>query len=403
MRYIVVGAGHAGGFAVAALRQSGFEGEIVLFGEEPHLPYQRPPLSKQYLAGEWEVDRVYLRKSDFYEQSAIQLELGNAIAALDTERHTVVTADHREFEYDELLLTVGSRPRVLPLPGAELDGVFYLRTLNDVQRIRERMTPGKSLVIVGGGYIGLEVASAGIKAGLAVTVLEMEERVLQRVTTPEMSAFYTDVHSEHGVTVKVNAQVTGFEGTGSVTHVSCADGSLIEADLAIIGAGIVPNVELAEAAGIECDNGIMVDEHCRTSAEHVLAAGDCTNHPNALLGRRVRLESVPNATDQARVAAANMCGDPKVHDSVPWFWSDQYDLKLQMVGFSSEGDTQVLRGNMADREFAVFYLKDGHLIAADAVNCPRDFLVYKRLVADRAKIAPERLRDTTTPAKELAP
>lgn len=403
MRYIVVGAGHAGGFAVAALRQSGFEGEIVLFGEEPHLPYQRPPLSKQYLAGEWEVDRVYLRKSDFYEQSAIQLELGTAIAALDTERNTVVTADDREFEYDELLLTVGSRPRVLPLPGAELDGVFYLRTLNDVQRIRERMTPGKSLVIVGGGYIGLEVASAGIKAGLAVTVLEMEERVLQRVTTPEMSAFYTDVHSEHGVTVKVNAQVTGFEGTGSVTHVSCADGSRIETDLAIIGAGIVPNVELAEAAGIECDNGIMVDDHCRTSAEHVFAAGDCTNHPSALLGRRVRLESVPNATDQARVAAANMCGDPKVYDSVPWFWSDQYDLKLQMVGFSNEGDTQVLRGDMADREFAVFYLKDGHLIAADAVNCPRDFLVYKRLVADRAKIAPERLRDTTTPAKELAP
>lgn len=402
MRHIVVGAGHAGGFAVAALRQGGFEGEIILFGDEPHQPYQRPPLSKQYLAGEWNIERVFLRKPDFYVQSQIRLELGNAIAAIDTAKGKVIASDDAEFEYDELLLTLGSRARRLPLPGSELEGVFYLRSIDDVERIRERMVPGKSLVIVGGGYIGLEVASAGIKAGLTLTVLEMEERILQRVTTPEMSAFYSDVHSGHGVTLKVNARVTGFEGSGEVSYVTCADGSSLPADLVIIGAGIVPNVELAEAAGIACDNGILVDEHCRTSAEHVYAAGDCTNHPSCLLGRRVRLESVPNATDQARVAAANMCSDPKRYDSVPWFWSDQYDLKLQMVGFSSEGDSQVLRGSMEDREFAVFYLKDGRMVAADAVNCPRDFLAYKRLVADGAVISAETLRDTSIPAKELA-
>lgn len=402
MRYIVVGAGHAGGFAVAALRQGGFQGEIVLFGAEPHPPYQRPPLSKQYLKGEWSLDRVYLRKLEFYEQSDIQLQLGTPVAAIDCGARKIITAADTAFEYDELLLTLGSRPRVLPLPGADLGGVHYLRTIEDVEGIRAHMTPGNSMVVVGGGYIGLEVASAGIKAEMDVTVLEMEARVLQRVTTPEMSAFYTEVHTGHGVDVRVNARVSAFEGNGKVTGVQCEDGTRVPADLVIVGVGIVPNVELADAAGIACDNGILVDEHCRTSAEHVYAAGDCTNHPSPFLGRRVRLESVPNATDQARVAAANMCGDPKIYDSVPWFWSDQYDLKLQMVGYSMDGDAQVVRGRMEDREFAVFYLKDGRLIAADAVNCPRDFLVYKRLVAERAQIAPETLRDTSIPAKELA-
>lgn len=402
MRYIVIGAGHAGGFAVAALRQGGFEGEIVLFGEEPHLPYQRPPLSKQYLVGDWERHRVYLRKPEFYQQSDVRLELGTPVAAIDCDNRKIITAADAEFEYDELLLTLGSRPRILPLPGSDLEGVQYLRTIDDVEAIRAQMTPGNSLVIVGGGYIGLEVASAGIKAGLQVTVLEMEARILQRVTTPEMSAFYAEVHAEHGVTLKVNARVTGFEGNGKVARVSCEDGTSIAADLVIIGAGIVPNVELAAAAGVQCDNGILVDQHCRTSDEHVYAAGDCTNHPSRFLGRRVRLESVPNATDQARVAAANMGGDPKIHDAVPWFWSDQYDLKLQMVGFSSDGDAQVLRGRMEDREFAMFYLKQGRLVAADAVNCPRDFLVYKRLVAEGAEISPDTLSDASIPAKELA-
>ncbi|MEE9255352.1 MAG: FAD-dependent oxidoreductase [Pseudomonadales bacterium] len=402
MRYIVVGAGHAGGFAVAALKQGGFEGEIILFGDEPHLPYQRPPLSKQYLVGDWTRERVYLRKPQFYEQSEIRLELGTPVAAIDCDNRKIITAADGEFEYDELLLTLGSRPRILPLPGSDLEGVHYLRTIDDVEAIRAQMAARRSLVIVGGGYIGLEVASAGIKAGLDVTVLEMEARILQRVTTPEMSTFYTEVHTERGVTLKVNARVTGFGGNRKeVAQVSCEDGTSIPADLVIIGAGIVPNVELAQTAGIACENGILVDEHCRTSAAHVYAAGDCTNHPSPFLGRRVRLESVPNATDQARVAAANMCGDPKTHDGVPWFWSDQYDLKLQMVGFSSDGDAQVLRGRMEDREFAMFHLKEGRLVAADTVNCPRDFLVYKRLVAERAEISPETLSDTSIPAKEL--
>lgn len=383
---VIVGAGHAAGQAAASLRQEKFEGEIVIIGQEPHIPYQRPPLSKQYLAGEQGIERVYLRPEKFYTEKNITLKLSTRVESIDTEAKTVATDKGETIEYDKLLITTGSRPRILNIPGSDLTGIHYLRTITDVDTIRPEMTAGKKLLIVGGGYIGLEVASVGVSNGLEVHILEMEERILQRVTTPEMSKYYHDLHTARGVHVHTSTMVSSFTGAGRLGGVTCDTGSF-EADLAIVGIGIIPNVELAQAAGIACDNGILVDEHCTTSDPYIYAAGDCTNHPNPLLDRRLRLESVPNAMEQARVAANNLCGGDKVYAAIPWFWSDQYELKLQMVGFSADGDSQVVRGDKTNDKFAVFYLKDGVLVATDAVNSPKEFMICKRLIGKKVDAA----------------
>ena len=380
---VIVGAGHAAGQAAASLRQEGYEGEVFIIGDEPYIPYQRPPLSKQYLSGEQGIERVYLRPEKFYASRNITLKTGVRVEQIDIVAQTVTTDSDETIPYEKLLIATGSRPRRLNLPGSDLPGIHYLRTISDVDAIRVEMAPGKKMVIVGGGYIGLEVASVGIKQELEVYVLEMEERILQRVTTPEMSTFYHELHSNRGVHVCTSTAVSGFSGDGRVQAVLCSkenDEQAFPADLVVVGIGIIPNVELARDAGIDCDNGIVVDDRCRTSAANVFAAGDCTNHPNPLLNRRLRLESVPNAMEQARVAASSMSGGDKSYASIPWFWSDQYELKLQMVGFSADGDTQVVRGDKAGNHFAVFYLKNGTLVAADAVNSPREFMVCKQLV-----------------------
>lgn len=386
MAIVIVGAGHAAGQAAASLRQEGFEDEIIIIGDEAHIPYQRPPLSKAYLSGEQGIERVYLRPEKFYADKNITLKVNTAVTAIDTAARTVTTDAGETIGYAKLLLATGGRARKLSIPGSDLSGIHYLRTIADVDAIRSDFGEGKKLVIVGGGYIGLEVASVAVKHGLEVHVLEMEERILQRVTTPEMSAYYDQLHTGRGVHIHTATMVSGFSGNGHVSAVACGDQSF-PADLVIVGIGIIPNTEIAEAAGIECDNGIVVDDHCRTSAPDVYAAGDCTNHPNPLLNRRLRLESVPNAMEQARVASANMTGGDKVYASIPWFWSDQYELKLQMVGFSADGDTQVLRGDMASNQFAVFYLKDGKVVAADAVNSPKDFMICKQLIGKEVDTA----------------
>lgn len=389
-RIVIVGAGQAAGQAAASLRQDGFEGEICILGAEPYPPYQRPPLSKQYLSGEHGLERgIFLRPEKFYEDKHVEIHTGVTVTGIDTEAKTVTTDSGEIVSWDKLLIATGSRTRMLNIPGSDLGGIYYLRTIADVDKIREASQQAKNVVLVGAGYIGLEVASVLVSNGLNVTVLEMEDRILQRVTTPEMSEFYHNLHVGRGVKILTNTMVSGFEGDGTVSKVICGD-EAIDADMVIVGIGIVPNVELASEAGIEVDNGIVVDDHCRTSATDVYAAGDCTNHPNPLLGRRLRLESVPNAMEQARVAAANMAGQDKVYAAVPWFWSDQYELKLQMVGFSSDGDTQVVRGDKSINQFAVFYLKDGKLVAVDAVNSPREFMVSKQLYGkpvDAAKLA----------------
>lgn len=400
-RTVVIGAGHAGGQVVASLRQEGYEGEIVLIGEEPQLPYQRPPLSKAYLSGEQPLDRILIRPEKFYADKNIDLRLGVRVENIDREARTITLSDGETLEWTHLVIATGSHVRRLPLPGVELPGVHYLRTIADVDAIREEMAPGKRLVVIGGGYIGLEVAAVAVRAGLDVTVLEMESRILQRVTTPAMSEYYHGVHTREGVKILTDAAASEITGAQRVEAVKCRDGSEIPADVVIIGVGILPTTDLAEAAGLEVDNGILVDDHCRTSDPAIYAIGDCTNHPSALLDRRLRLESVPNAMDQGRVAAANICGKDKTYDAVPWFWSDQYDLKLQMVGFSTDADSEVLRGDPESGTFARFYLKDGVVVAVDAVNSPREFMAAKQLVAEKRKVDPARLADESVAIKDL--
>ena len=301
------------------------------------------------------------------------------MTGIDRAAKTVAVDNGDTVEYDKLLIATGSRPRILNIEGSDLEGILYLRTIADVDAIADAMQNASSVCIVGGGYIGLEVASVTVKAGKTVNVLEMEDRILQRVTTPEMSEFYHELHTGRGVHIHTNTACQGFEGdNGKVTKVLCGD-KTIDADLVIVGIGIIPNIELAQEAGLECGNGIIVDDHCRTSDPDIYAAGDCTFHPNPILDRELRLESVPNAMDQARTACENMLGGDKVYAAVPWFWSDQYELKLQMVGFSSDGDTQVVRGDKGENQFATFYLKDGKVVAVDAVNSPREFMVAKQL------------------------
>ena len=400
MAIVIAGAGHAAGQTAASLRQEGFEGDIIIIGDEPYIPYQRPPLSKQFLSGEQGIERVYLRPEKFYQDKNVTVKVNTRVESIDTNAQTVTTDKGETIAYEQLLIATGSRPRKLSIPGSDLKGIHYLRTIDDVNGIRDEMQPGKRLVIVGGGYIGLEVASVGIEAGLEVHVLEMEDRILQRVTTPEMSAYYHELHAGRGVHIHTSTAVSGFSGEDTVSAVNCGDESF-PADLVIVGIGIIANVEVAEAAGITCDNGIVVDDHCRTSADSVYAAGDCTNHPNKLLNRRLRLESVPNAMEQARVASANMCGGDKVYASIPWFWSDQYELKLQMVGFSADGDSHVVRGDMAAHKFAVFYLKDGLVVAADAVNSPKEFMICKQLIGKPVDVA--LLADPESDLKALMP
>ncbi|MYF29345.1 MAG: ferredoxin reductase [Gammaproteobacteria bacterium] len=383
MTIVIVGGGHAAGQAAASLRQEKYEGEILIIGEEPHIPYQRPPLSKQYLSGEYGLDRVHLRPARFYESKDIGVRSGVRVENIDPADRTVACSDGAEISYDKLLLATGARPRRLAATGGDLPGVHYLRTIADVDAIKQDFAAGRRMAIIGGGYIGLEVAAIAIEAGLIVTVLEMEDRILQRVTTPAMSAFYEDIHTEKGVTIRTRMRAESFAGDGRLTGVVCAGGEAVPADLAVVGIGIEPNVELAEAAALDCSNGIVVDEYTRTSDPNIFAAGDCTNHPNPVLGRRLRLESVPNAMEQSRVAAANLADNPKTYANVPWFWSAQYDLKLQMVGFSTEAERQVVRGDPGTRQFAVFHLNGETLVAADAVNSAREFMVARQLVGKR--------------------
>lgn len=401
---VIVGAGQAGAEVASSLRQQGYDGRIVLFGEEPQLPYRRPPLSKAYLAGAATAESLTIKPQAAYQQANIELHLGTRVARIERDRKQVLLADGRAQPYDQLVLATGGAPRRLPLPGAEAANVLYLRTQRDADAIRAEMQPGRRLVIVGGGYIGLEVAAAAVKQGLRVTVLESAPRVLVRVTAPEMSAFYERVHREAGVDVRTGVTLQQFEQqAGRVRAVVLADGTRIEADLVLVGIGLIPHMALARDAGLEVGDGIVVDALGRSSDPDILAVGDCANQANAWLGRSVRLESVPNANEQARIAAATICGRQNPNRSVPWFWSDQYDLKLQMVGLAQGYEQVALRGDPATRSFCAFYLREGQVIAADAVNRAPEFLVAKTLVAERVRADAAQLADESAPLKTLLP
>ncbi|WP_322102785.1 NAD(P)/FAD-dependent oxidoreductase [Paraburkholderia sp. J41] len=400
---VIVGAGHAGGNAAALLRQYGFEGRVVLVGEEPVPPYHRPPLSKAYLRGEADVERLWLKPRAFYDDQRIELKLGTAAQSLDPAAHTLTLADGSELHYDKLIFAMGSMPRALAVPGHDLEGVVALRSLADADVLRERVKPGGQLVVVGAGYIGLEAAAAARQLGHAVTVLEAAPRVLGRVTGETVSTFYANEHRAQGVDLRLNAKIEALVGEGGkLTGVRLAGGEIVPATLALIGIGIVPNEALARDAGIACANGIQVDDDARTSDQDVFAIGDCAHRPLSHYGRAGRLESVHNAVEQAKLAAAAIVGKPRPACDAPWFWSDQYDLKLQTVGLCEGYDETIVRGDPAARRFAVYYLKDRELLAVDAVSSMPDFLCGKKLVGTGRKLDLDALRDPATEIGKFA-
>ena len=398
---VIIGAGHAAGQIVASLKQLGFGGEIKLIGEEPWHPYQRPPLSKKFLAGELPAERLFVKPKGFYEDSGVVVLRDTHINSIDRANKTVQSDDGQTHAYDSLVLALGARPREITLPGADLNGVFYLRTIQDVTNIRERLSAGSRLTIVGAGYIGLEVAAVASKMGAHVTVVEMLGRVMSRVVSPEVSAFYDAEHRRNGVDLMLNTGVDSFTGDDQITGVKLTTGETLVTDLVLVGIGVVPNTELASQAGLGVDDGVLVNDCCLTDDPSIYAIGDCTNHPNAYLGRNIRLESVHNAVEQAKTAASNICGIEKHYAQIPWFWSDQYDLKLQIVGISCGYDSNVIRGDMASRSFACIYLKDGRLIAIDAVNSARDFVQGKALIAGNAVVDPALLSNADIALKDI--
>jgi 3-phenylpropionate/trans-cinnamate dioxygenase ferredoxin reductase component len=397
---VVVGGGQAGAQAIDTLRREGFTGRLLLIGDEPELPYQRPPLSKKYLSGELTADRLPFRHRAFYEEHRVELRLGLQAVALDPRARRVELADGEVLSYDRMLLCLGSSVRRLTCPGADLPGVHYLRTVADVTAIRAAIKPASRLVVIGGGYIGLETAATCRHLGCEVTVLELADRVMNRVVAPCVSQFFEQEHRAQGIRILCNTRVTRLEGAACVERVVCADGSEVAADVVIVGVGAVATTALASAAGLACDNGIIVDEYCRTQDAAIFAAGDCSNHPSLRFGRRVRIESVDNAFEQAKSAALNLLDRKIAHDRVPWFWSDQYDSKLLIAGLSEDYDRQVLRGDPASRSFSVCYLKGSELIAVEAINHSKDYMAGRKLIAERAQMNLAKLANPNLALKE---
>ncbi len=402
-RIVVVGGGQAAVQAVDTQRRRSFTGHRTLIGDEPWPPYQRPPLSKKYLGGSLERERLLIRPAAFFADHAVTTHFGHRVTDIARRERHVRLDDGLVLPYDALLLATGSRPRRLIAPGSELAGVHYLRTIADADRIRAECAAGGRLVIIGGGYIGLEVAATARERGMEVTVLEMAARVMSRVTSPEVSSFYEAEHARHGVRILCHQSVRalhGDAGTGRVRAVLTEGGGEYPADLVIVGVGVAPADELARAAGLPCENGVVTDVQCRTADEAIYAAGDCASHLNRQYGRHLRLESVDNAFEQGTTVALNLLGAETVHDKVPWFWSDQFDLKLIIVGVSHGYDTTILRGSPVTRSFSVCYLRDGELVALDSINTPKDQMAARKLIAAHARPNIDKLADPALPLKD---
>ena len=400
---LIVGAGHGGAQAAIALRQRKFEGSIAMIGEEPELPYERPPLSKDYFAGEKAFERILIRPAAFWEERGVTMRTGERVVAVDPAAHTVSTAAGETIGYGHLIWAAGGHPRRLTCSGHDLAGVHAVRTRADVDRMTGELAATEKVVVIGGGYIGLEAAAVLAKMGKQVTVLEALDRVLARVAGETLSRFYEAEHRAHGVDVRLGAMVECIEEKGGrVVGVRLAGGEMIAAQMVIVGIGIVPAVEPLLAAGAEGGNGVAVDEHGRTTLPDVFAVGDCAMHANAYAeGLPIRLESVQNANDLANTVARALTGEPEPYNSVPWFWSNQYDLRLQTVGLSMGHDATVTRGDPANRSFSIVYLKQGHVVALDCVNATRDYVQGKALVVARTKAAPDQLADRDIPLKTL--
>ena len=397
---VIVGAGQSAGQCVVSLRNGGFKGSITIIGEESHPPYQRPPLSKGYLSDKVGIDRVYTKPESFYQENEVNLLLSKRVETIDREENIVLLSNGDSVKYKKLVLATGSRVRKLNVAGSHLSNIHYLRDIQDADDIKHLIKSKKKLVVVGAGYIGLEVAAVATESGLAVTVIEMAERVMNRTVDPLISEYYKKLHENHGVEIHLNTPLEAFGGTKSVSKVFCSN-LAFNADCVVVGAGILPNQEIALNAGLKCDNGIWVDEFCKTEDDNIYACGDCTNHPNKSLNTRLRLESVHNALEQGKTVASSLLEKNIAYNQVPWFWSDQYDHKLQIIGISGDHDKVVKRGNEENSSFLLFYLKNNKLIAVDAVNNPKEFMICKKLVANKIKISSDNISDLSINLSEL--
>ncbi len=401
---VIVGAGHGGAQVAIALRQCGYTGSITMVGREAYLPYDRPSLSKDYLSGEKPFDRIMLRPATFWADRSVDILLSRSVVSVDADQRRLVLDDGSTIGYGNLIWATGGEPRRLSYPGAELDGIHEIRTKSDVDRLVGDLPDAAAhVLIVGGGYVGLEAAAVLIKRGCRVTLLEALPRVLARVAGEALSRFYEQEHRAHGVDLRLDTTIRQIDGDGSrVTGVTLSDGEKIVCDAIIVGIGIDPAIAPLAAAGATCDNGVLVDEHCRTSLPNVYAIGDCAAHASRFAdGAVIRLESVQNAADMAMTVAKYLCGTPTPYSATPWFWSNQYDLRLQTVGLSIGHDLAVVRGDVAERRFSVVYLRAGQVIALDCVNATKDYLAGRKLVEAGARIEPDLLRQTDRPLNAL--
>jgi 3-phenylpropionate/trans-cinnamate dioxygenase ferredoxin reductase component len=401
---VIVGAGHGGAQAAIMLRTQKFAGSIAIIGDEPELPYERPPLSKEYFAGEKEFERIQLRPAKYWDEREVTMLLGTRVVSVDPVGHTITTDAGETIGYGKLVWATGGAPRMLPIPGGDLPGVQGVRTRADADAMKAASETAGQIVVIGGGYIGLEAAAVLRKAGKKVVLLEALDRVLARVAGAELSRFYEREHREHGVDLRLGVSVEAIEGSERVTGVRLADGEVIPANLVIVGIGIVPAVEPLIAAGAAGGNGVLVDRLCKTSLPDIYAIGDCAAHENDYAeGVVIRLESVQNANDQANVVAKGIVGYEAPYHAIPWFWSNQYDLKLQTAGLSTGHDRAVMRGDPATRSFSIVYLKDGRVIAIDCVNRAKDYVQGRMIVTAGLAATAEQLSDPETPLKSLLP
>ena len=397
---VVIGASHAGSQFAFSLRQGGWKGDISIIGEEFDYPYHRPPLSKTFLSGEKKIQDILLRPPELYEKSGINIRLGERVKSIDRSNKSITTEDNNVIYYHKLVIATGARVREIPIPGSEIEGVCYLRNARDVNNIKSQVIPGKHAVIIGGGYIGLETAASLRKQGMEVTVIEAMSRILQRVTAPELSNFYKRIHLEEGVKIFEETVATEFKSIDEKINVLTSCGKSFLGDMVIVGIGVIPNVELANSAGLKVENGVEVNEFCQTSDSEIYAIGDVSWHYNKIYDRSLRLESVPNATEQAKIAALHINKKPKAYNSLPWFWSDQYNLKLQIAGLSNGYNDIVIRGDInKSRSFSAFYFKDNKLLAVDAVNSPREFMFTKMVLTKEQKLNKEILSDISLDLK----
>jgi len=398
---LIIGASYAGVQAAITAREKGYDAPIRIVADEVHLPYQKPPLSKAFLAGSVAHSNLILRGDDYFKAQNIEMVLGHRAVRIDRDANMVGLEGGDRLTYDHLLIATGSRARRLAVPGADITDIVYLRTLDHAVNLKPRLEASKEVVIIGGGFIGLEVAATAAKAGKKVVLIEAMSRLLERAVSPLISQYLRDLHVSHGVDIRFQQSVTAIEGDGVLHEVVCSNGDRVRGDLIVAGIGGIPNDELASAAGVVCANGIDVDEFGQSSVPTIYAAGDCSNHHNLFAGRRVRLESVQNATDQGKAAGAAIAGHPEAYVAVPRFWSDQYDAKLQIVGLSAPDDTAVIRGAISDHKFSVFYYRGTRLMAVDSINRPGDQMIARRLIAASLSPTPEQAADLAFDLKKV--